>query len=133
MSEYNKHEKRRQITFRIGPVAQDKLEQVAALFEMKPTEYAKAILYRDLGVFNEALDQRRRSWRQKKKQLEDEEEAFRGDTNNHFKGLTIEDLKRGKKHKATDMETEANIDSEFDFETDDEEEFRPGRGSTLDH
>ncbi|MEM2911595.1 MAG: hypothetical protein QW146_03735 [Candidatus Bathyarchaeia archaeon] len=68
-----KYGKRRQITFRIGPLAEDRLRQVAALFNMKPSEYAKAVLYRDLGVFNEPLDQRRRSWRQKKEA--DEETA----------------------------------------------------------
>jgi len=43
---------------------------------MTPGEYTKAILYRDLGVFEEPLDQRRRSWKQhkKKQQLEEEEE-----------------------------------------------------------
>ncbi|MEM2104997.1 MAG: hypothetical protein QXV21_00785 [Candidatus Bathyarchaeia archaeon] len=66
-----KYGKRRQITFRIGPIAQERLEQTAALFNMKPSEYAKAVLYRDLGVFNEALDQRKRSWRQKRQQQEE--------------------------------------------------------------
>jgi hypothetical protein len=61
MSLMEKHGKRRQITFRIGPIAEDRLKQVAALFHMKPAEYAKAVLYRDLAVFNEPLDQRRRS------------------------------------------------------------------------
>jgi hypothetical protein len=111
---------------------------MAALFDMKPTEYAKAVLYRDLGVFNEPLDQRKRSWRKKKQQLEDEGEleAFRGDTNNHLKGLKPEDFKHGKKHRMTDMETdaetdaEADVDSEFDFEEDAEEEFSPGRDTT---
>jgi len=69
-----KYGKRRQITFRIGPIAEDKLRQVSALFDMKPSEYAKAVLYRDLGIFNEALDQRKRSWRQKRQQEEDFEE-----------------------------------------------------------
>lgn len=65
--------KRRQVTFRIGPIAQDRLEHAAALFNMKPTEYAKAVLYKDLGVFNEPLDQRRRTWKGKKRQdLEDD-------------------------------------------------------------
>jgi hypothetical protein len=72
-----KPEKRRQITFRIGPIAQDRLEQAATLFNMKPTEYAKAVLYKDLGVFNESLDQRRRTWKQKKKQqLENDDKLF---------------------------------------------------------
>jgi hypothetical protein len=127
MSPPDKYGKRRQITFRIGPIAEDRLRQMAALFDMKPAEYAKAVLYRDLGVFNEPLDQRRRSWRKKKQQMEDE--AFRGDTNNHLKGLKPEDLKHGKKHRMTDVETDAetDMDSEFDFEKD---EFTPGRGST---
>jgi hypothetical protein len=68
-----KYGKRRQITFRIGPVAQDRLKRAAALFNMKPTEYAKAVLYRDLGIFDEPLDQRRRSWRQKKQRFDEDD------------------------------------------------------------
>jgi len=68
-----KYGKRRQVTFRIGPIAEDRLQQVAALFDMKPSEYAKAILYRDIGVFNEPLDQRKRAWKQKQRQ-EDEDD-----------------------------------------------------------
>ena len=78
MAESEKYGKRRQITFRIGPIAEDKLRQVAALFDMKPSEYAKAVLYRDLGVFNESLDQRKRSWRQKQKVEFPEEEDAQG-------------------------------------------------------
>lgn len=125
MSPPDKYGKRRQITFRIGPLAEDRLRQVAALFNMKPTEYAKAVLYRELGVFNEPLDQRRRTWRKKKTEPEEEERAFRGETGEGLPGITVEDLKRGKKHKAvaeTDMETET---AEFDFEED--EELQPGR------
>ena len=71
-----KYGKRIQITFRITPVAMDRLERAAALFRMTPGEYTKAVLYRDLGVFEEPLDQRRRTWKQhkKKQQLEEEEE-----------------------------------------------------------
>jgi len=69
----NKYGKRRQITFRIGPIAEDRLRQVAALFNMRPTEYVKALLYKDLGVFNEPLDRRRRSWKKKRLQLNQEE------------------------------------------------------------
>ncbi|MEM3666896.1 MAG: hypothetical protein QW222_07440 [Candidatus Bathyarchaeia archaeon] len=132
MSPPDKYGKRRQITFRIGPLAEDRLRQVAALFHMKPSEYAKAVLYRELGVFNEPLDQRRRSWRKKKQQEQEEEErAFRDSTDEGLPGITAENLKRGKKHKtvaAADLETET---AEFDFEEDeDEEEFSPGRGST---
>ncbi len=66
MSLDEKYGKRRQITFRIGPIAEDKLAQMAKLFHMKPTEYAKAILYKDLGVFCEPLDQRRRDQKRRK-------------------------------------------------------------------
>jgi hypothetical protein len=41
---------------------------------MKPSEYAKAILYKDLGIFDEPLDQRRRTWKQKKMQLLSEDD-----------------------------------------------------------
>lgn len=34
---------------------------------MKPTEYAKAVLYRDLGVFNESPDLRRKKQKRKAK------------------------------------------------------------------
>jgi hypothetical protein len=73
-----KHGKRRQITFRIGPILEDRLQRAAALFNMKPTDYAKAIIYKDLGVFEEPLDQRRRSWKQheRKQQLEEEQEQL---------------------------------------------------------
>jgi dTDP-4-amino-4,6-dideoxygalactose transaminase len=80
MSFSRNHGKRRQITFRIGPIAQDRLEHIAAIFNMKPSEYAKAVLYRDLGVFNESLDQRKRSWRQKKKLQQEEEFDFDSET-----------------------------------------------------
>jgi hypothetical protein len=70
----DKYGKRRQITFRIGPIVQDRLERTAALFNLKPTEYAKALLYKDLQVFDEPLDQRRRSWKQKKRRLEEFDE-----------------------------------------------------------
>ena len=73
MSLMEKHGKRRQITFRIGPIAWQRLQEVAALFHMKPAEYAKAVLYKNLNVFNEPLDQRRRSWRKKQQQAETEE------------------------------------------------------------
>ena len=71
-----KYGKRIQITFRITPVAMDRLERAAALFRMTPGEYTKAVLYRDLGVWEEPLDQRRRAWKQhkKKQHLEEQEE-----------------------------------------------------------
>jgi len=55
-----KKDKRKQINFRIGPIAQDRLNKVAELFDMKPQQYIKALLYKDLGVFNEPLDRRKR-------------------------------------------------------------------------
>lgn len=68
-----KYGKRRQITFRIGPIVQDRLVRTAALFNLKPCEYVKALLYKDLQVFDEPLDQRRRAWlQQKRRQLEDD-------------------------------------------------------------
>ena len=69
-----KYGKRRQITFRIGPLCQDRLNQAATLFNLKPSEYAKAILYKDLGVFDEPLDQRRRTWKKQKRKDESETE-----------------------------------------------------------
>ena len=73
-----KYGKRIQITFRITAVAMDRLERAAGLFRMTPGEYTKAILYRDLGVFEEPLDQRRRAWKQHKRtqQLEEEEQEL---------------------------------------------------------
>ena len=35
---------------------------------MAPSEYAKAALYKDLGVFSEPLDKRRRRWKRKRAQ-----------------------------------------------------------------
>ena len=40
---------------------------------MKPSQYAKAVIYKDLGVFNEPLDMRRKTWKKRKMQLEKEE------------------------------------------------------------
>lgn len=57
---FGKRGKRRQITFRIGPIAQDRLEQAADLFNMKPAQFAKAVLYFYLQIFNEPLDRRHR-------------------------------------------------------------------------
>jgi hypothetical protein len=67
-----KYGKRRQITFRIGPLAQERLKQAAALFNMKSCEYVKALVYKDLAIFDEPLDQRRHAWKQKERQAENE-------------------------------------------------------------
>jgi len=81
MSPSEKYGKRRQVTFRIGPLCQEKLEQVAALFNMKPTEYIKAILYRDLQIFDESLDMRRRSHKQRRKRelMKEDDKLFAED------------------------------------------------------
>lgn len=63
-----KYGKRRQITFRIDPVAWDRLKQVAELFNLKPSQYAKALLYKDLGIFNIPLDRRKRSWKRRREE-----------------------------------------------------------------
>jgi len=43
--------KRYQITFRISKLAKERLEMVAELFNMRPSQYVKALLYKDLGLF----------------------------------------------------------------------------------
>jgi hypothetical protein len=63
----DKYGKRRQVTFRLGPIAQERLEQTSELFHMKPTEYVKALVYKDLGIFNESPDLRRKKQRRKAK------------------------------------------------------------------
>jgi len=55
----DKKRNRKQLCFRIGPVVADRLRQVAEMFDMKPGQYVKALLYKDLGVFNEPLDRRK--------------------------------------------------------------------------
>jgi hypothetical protein len=61
-----KYGKNVRIAFRISSTAKDRLDQVADLFQLEPSQVAKAILYMHLGVF-EPIDNRRRSWREKKK------------------------------------------------------------------
>ena len=39
---------------------------------MEPTQYVKALVYRDLGIFSEPLDKRRKMW--KKQVAKDKEE-----------------------------------------------------------
>jgi len=43
---------------------------------MPPGQYVKALLYKDLGVFDEPLDQRHRSWKQHKRKQQLEEERL---------------------------------------------------------
>ena len=51
--------KRRQITFRITPLAEERLKQASFLFHLTPAQYAKAVLYKDLGLFQEPIDRRK--------------------------------------------------------------------------
>lgn len=41
------------------PWPDERLEQVAELFNLTPAQYAKACLYRDLGCYLEPLDRRK--------------------------------------------------------------------------
>ena len=64
-------EKRRlQVCFRVTEKAWERLVQTARLFEMRESEYAKAVVYRDLGVYGERIDRRRRTWRQRQERKE---------------------------------------------------------------
>lgn len=64
-------EKRRlQVCFRITEKAWERLVQTARLFEMREGEYCKAVVYRDLGVYDERIDRRRRTWRQRQQRKE---------------------------------------------------------------
>ena len=69
MSIFSSKEKRYQITFRISKLAKERLQMVAELFNMRPSQYVKALLYKDLGLFQEPIDRRRRSWRRKNRDL----------------------------------------------------------------
>ena len=69
MNIFQAKEKRYQITFRISKLAKERLEMVAELFNMRPSQYVKALLYKDLGLFHEPIDRRRRSWRRKNRDL----------------------------------------------------------------
>ena len=55
------HGKRRiQICFRVTEKAWTRLREISRLFEMSDTDYAKAVLYKDLGVWTERLDYRKK-------------------------------------------------------------------------
>jgi hypothetical protein len=60
-----KYGKRRVVHFRIDETAWDRLVQVAELFNLRPSQYVKALLYKDLGILNVPLDRRRRAWKRK--------------------------------------------------------------------
>jgi hypothetical protein len=58
---HEKYGKRVQVTFRITELAHDRLQQVAELFGFRnPSQYVKALLYKDLQLFTEPIDMRRR-------------------------------------------------------------------------
>ena len=67
---FGKKEKRTQISFRLTEAALNRLKQCAELFNMEPSQYAKAVLYRELGLFQEPVDQRRRRWIKKRQNKE---------------------------------------------------------------
>jgi hypothetical protein len=48
------------VQYRISPFAEKVGEEVAALFGMSLSQYAKAVLYRDLGLVFETIDRRKR-------------------------------------------------------------------------
>jgi len=52
--------RRIQICFRITEKAWDRLQELSALFEMKDTDYVKAVLYKELGIWTERLDYRKK-------------------------------------------------------------------------
>lgn len=55
------HGKRRiQICFRITENAWERLTLISRLFEMTESDYTKAVLYKDLGIWTERLDYRRK-------------------------------------------------------------------------
>ena len=65
------HEKRRlQVCFRVGEKAWERLVLAARLFEMREGEYCKAVVYRDLGVYDERIDRRRKPWRRREEREE---------------------------------------------------------------
>jgi len=53
-----KHGKDYHVEFRISPRAEVVLREVASLFKLKPNQYAKAVLYRDIGFLYEPDNRR---------------------------------------------------------------------------
>ena len=67
-----KYGKRRAVHYRVLENVCDRLKQVAELFNMRPGQYAKAVLYLYLSMLNVPLDRRRRTWKRKvKRELEE--------------------------------------------------------------
>jgi len=48
------------IQFRVSPFAAKVIKEVASLFGMSASQYAKAVLYRDVGLIFESVDRRRK-------------------------------------------------------------------------
>jgi hypothetical protein len=69
---FGKKEKRIQISFRLTERAFYRLKQCADLFNMEPSQYVKSVLYRELGLYEEPVDQRRRRWQKKQRELNEE-------------------------------------------------------------
>ena len=60
-----KYGKRRVVHYRVPENVLDRLKQVAGLFNLPPSQYAKAVLYLNLNMLNIPLDRRRRTWKRK--------------------------------------------------------------------
>lgn len=56
-----KHHGDRHVQYRISPFAEKVGSEVAALFGMSLSQYAKAVLFRDLGLIFEPIDRRRKT------------------------------------------------------------------------
>lgn len=54
-----KHGKAHQVQFKVSPFVQKVGEEVAALFNLSLSQYCKALLYSNLGIF-ESIDRRRK-------------------------------------------------------------------------
>jgi len=59
-SPFQHHGKDHHVQFRISPFAEKVGSEVAALFNMSLSQYAKAVLYLNLGLVFEPIDRRRR-------------------------------------------------------------------------
>jgi hypothetical protein len=57
---FEKHEKAHQVQFKITPFAEKVGAEVAMLFGMSLSQYAKAVLYLNLGLVFEPIDRRKK-------------------------------------------------------------------------
>lgn len=74
MSSTQKYGKRHQVSFRITELAWQRLQEAAKLFGLSEPHYVKAVLYRDLGLFNQPIDRRKRGYRRRRRKELDEME-----------------------------------------------------------